>query len=145
MHAGSESSLIVQRSIWTHERTEEWWDRIVNQCFNHQDWLKNFRMLQDMFLYLCQELTPAIERQDTVLRKAISVQQRVAITLWKLAANAEYRTIAHLFGVSRSSVCIIVKEVCEDIVKLLQPMYISIPKGDRIKGIIEGFEMLVQM
>ena len=78
-------------------------------------------MSQDVFLYLCQELKPSIKRQDTVLRKAISVQQRVAITLWKLSTNAEYKTITHLFGVSRSSVCIIVKEVCEAIVKLLQP------------------------
>ena len=90
------SSLNVQKSVWTHERTGDWWDRIV---------MENFRMWQDTFLYLCQELKPAIERQDTVLCKAISVEQRVAITLWKLATNSEYRTIAHHFGVSQICVC----------------------------------------
>lgn len=134
------SSGTVQRSLWTHERTGEWWERIVNQCFDRRDWLENFRMSQDTFMYLCEKLKPAIEKQDTVLRKAIPVQQRVAIALWKLATNSEYRSIAHLFGVSRSSVCLIVKDVCEAIVKLLQGTYISVPSGDRLKFIVDGFE-----
>ena len=133
-------SFTVQRSLWAHERSGEWWDRIVNRCFDNHDWLENFRMSRDTFLYLCQELKPAIERQDTVLRRAIPVKQRVAIALWKLATNGEYRTIAHLFGVSRSSVCLIVKDVCQAIVKLLQMKYITIPTGERVKTIVDGFE-----
>lgn len=68
------------------------------------------------------------------------MEQRVAIALWKLATNGEYRTIAHLFGVSRSSVCLIVKDVCQAIVSLLQPKYITVPTGDRLKAIVDGFE-----
>ena len=56
-----------------HERSSTWWDRIVNQCFKGRDWLENFRMSRDTFLYLCKELKPAIERQDSVLRRAIPV------------------------------------------------------------------------
>ena len=133
-------SLTVERTVWTHERSGEWWDRIVNRCFHGRDWLENFRMSRETFLYLCQELRPTIERQDTVLRRPIPVEQRVAIALWKLATNGEYQTIAHLFGVSRSSVCLIVKDVCEAIVSLLQPKYITVPTGDRLKAIVDGFE-----
>ena len=63
------------------------------------------------FYYLCDKLRPATARQDTKLRRAISVEKRVAITLWCLATCTEYRTIAHLFGVSRSTVCVIVHDV----------------------------------
>jgi hypothetical protein len=83
------SSGTVQRSLWTHERTGEWWERIVNQCFDRRDWLENFRMSQDTFMYLCEKLKPAIEKQDN--------KQRVAIALWKLATNSEYQSIAHLY------------------------------------------------
>ena len=81
------------------ERSSIWWDRIVSQCFDSCDWLENFRMSRDTFSYLCQELKPIIERHDSATRRAIPVKQRVAIALWKLATNGEYRTIAHLFGV----------------------------------------------
>lgn len=50
------------------------------------------------------------------MHRSISVEQRVAITLWCLATPAEYRTVAHLFGVARSTVCEIVHETCETIV-----------------------------
>ena len=42
------------------------------------------------------------------MRKAISVERQLAITLWFLATPAEYRTVSHLFGVARSTICEIV-------------------------------------
>ena len=42
------------------------------------------------------------------MRKAIPVEQRVAIALWRLATTTDYRTIGHLFGVSKPAVCGIV-------------------------------------
>ena len=53
------------------------------------------------------------------MRKAIPVVKRVAVTLWRLSTNLEYRTIDHLFGISRSTVCVIVHEVCRAINKVL--------------------------
>ena len=77
------------------------------QTFELTDWLENFRMGKETFFYLCDELRPSISRQNTTFRNAISTERRVAITLWCLATPAEYRTIAHLFGVSRAAVCLI--------------------------------------
>ena len=67
------------------------------RTFTPIDWIENFRVSKDTFYYLCQELRYVIGRQDTQLRKAVSVEQRVAITLWCLATCSEYRTIGHLF------------------------------------------------
>ena len=64
----------------------------------------------------------------------------VAIALWRLATNSDYRTIAHLFGVSRSSVCVIVQDVCKAIVQLLLPKYIQLPQGAQLKANVDGFE-----
>ena len=73
------------------------------------------------------------------MRKAIQPEKRVALTLWFLATGADYRTIGHLFGVAKSTVCVVTKEVCSCIVSLLLPQYIKIPKGSSLKKVVEGF------
>ena len=127
------------RSIWMRERSSYWWNNIVSQTFSAGDWLDNFRMFQATFIYVCNELRSSIEKTDTEMRKAIPVEQRVALTLWFLATNTDYRTIGHLFGVSKSTVCVITKEVCAAIVKVLLPKYIQLPSGEELKKIVEGF------
>ena len=97
-------------------------------------------MSQATFVYVCDELRSAIEKTDTEMRKAIPVEQRVALTLWYLATNTDYRTIGHLFGVSKATVCMVTKEVCAAIVKVLLPTYIRVPAGDELKKVVEGFK-----
>ena len=63
------------------------------------------------------------------LRSAISVECHVAITLWCLATCAEYRTIGHLFGVARCTVCVIIHDTCKAIVDVLLTRYIKFPVG----------------
>ena len=70
------------RSLWMKERSSYWWDDVVNRTFSAHDWLENFRMSQATFLYVCNEIRPVVEKEDTVMRSAIPVQQRVALTLW---------------------------------------------------------------
>ena len=74
-----------------------------------------------LYMYFSQrsmKLKPIIERKTTRLRDVISVEQWC---VWCLAMNVEYRTAAHLFGVSRLTVCLIVNSVCLHIVELLMP------------------------
>ena len=81
------------------------------------------------FCELVYELQPVLQRQEH-LRSTISVDQCVAIALWRLGTNVEYWTISHLFGVGLSSVCVIVHQVCKAIVVLLGPQYINLPQGE---------------
>ena len=107
--------------------------------FTPRDWMENFRVSHDTFLYICSQLEQSIIKFNTRFRRAISVQQRVAITLWVLATTSEYRTIAQLFGVARCTVCCIVKETCAAIVKVLLPKYVLFPVGDKLKETVQGF------
>ena len=127
------------RIPWMKERSGHWWDRIVNDSFTAQDWLDNFRVSRSTFLYLCNKLKPSISKQDTIMRKAIPTEKRVALTLWFLATGSEYRTIGHLFGVAKSTVCMITKEVCSCVVTELLPTYIKFPTGTCLKQVVEGF------
>ena len=110
---------------------------IVLQTFSSQEWLENFRISKDTFDYLCTQLTPFLQYQDTHLRKAVSVKKRVAITLWVLASSVKYRTVSHLFGVGRSTVCEVVHETCVD---NLLPQYIRFPSFDQQQQYIGNFE-----
>ena len=94
--------LIVERRIWSKEKSTDWWNRTVVE-FNDEEWRENFRMSRTLFNYLCSELREQIERQDTRLRCAIPVDRRVAITLWRLATNADYRSTGHIFGVAKGT------------------------------------------
>lgn len=44
---------------------------------------------------LCQELQPYLERSDGV-RIPLLLEQRIAICLWRLGDNVEYRTVVCL-------------------------------------------------
>ena len=48
--------------------------------------------------------------------------------------------IGHLFGVSKSAVCIVTKEVCTAIVECLLPKYVKIPVGAALRENIEAFK-----
>ena len=74
------------------------------------------------------------------MRKAIPTERQVAITLWYLSTGSDYRTIGHLFGVSKSTVCVVVKEVCLVIVKCLLPKYIKMPTGTALRDNVEAFK-----
>ena len=128
----------TKRVAWVKERSSDWWERIVPQ-FTREEWRENFRLSRETYRYICNELRPLLLRQDTEMRKAVSVERRVAITLWRLATNAEYRTIAHLFGVAKSTAWQVVNEVCSAVVRKLFRRYVCVPSGDNLSEIIQGF------
>ena len=74
------------------------------------------------------------------MRECIPVEQRVALALWRLATNADYRSVAQLFGLRHSMVYEVFYECCSIIAEKLLPGYVQIPNGNDLKEIIEGFE-----
>ena len=129
-----------ERLIWCKERSKHFWNQTVKVVFKTNDWYENFRMRKETFEYLCNKLRTYVSKQQTKMRQPISVEERVAVTLWYLSTGSEFRTVAWLFGISKSSVCLIVRETCEAIVHVLQKQMIKLPKGDILDQVIEGFE-----
>ena len=112
-------NLASERAVWTVTRSSRWWEDVVCGSFTSEQWLENFRMSRSTFLYLCDKVQSMIEREDARLRKAVPTDKRVAITLWFFATGSDYRTIAHLFGVSKSTVSLVVNKVSSAILELL--------------------------
>ena len=123
-----------------YHRSSRWWEYVVLQSFQDHDWKKNFRMSKRIFDYLCNQVGPLLQHQDTRIRKAIPVPKRVAITLWCMATCSEYRTVGHLYDVARCTVCVIVHETISAIVKTLLCVYIKFPTGQNLINTVQEFE-----
>ena len=99
-----------ERGIWMRPRTDAWFV-MVDISLDDQTWYANFRVSRHTFQFILDQIEDDIVHENTRLRKAVSPRCRLAMALYYLASTAEYRTIANLFGVSPSFVCICVREV----------------------------------
>ena len=97
-------------------------------------------MIKRTFVKLCTELNPHLAKSVTRLRMPIPVDQQLAVTIWRLATNIEYRTISALFGIGISTVCEIVHRTCHAMTEHMLPKYVKMPSEERMKEIIEEFE-----
>ena len=68
------------------------------------------------------------------------VEERVAVTIWRLAKNVEYRTLVALFGLGRSTVGKIVVETCQAISRHLFSQYVKVPQQSKLRAIVDMFE-----
>ncbi|XP_029972875.1 protein ANTAGONIST OF LIKE HETEROCHROMATIN PROTEIN 1 [Salarias fasciatus] len=137
--SGIHSNVRIRTRPWTTTRSTDWWERVVMTEFQPSDWLDKFRMSRDTFFYLCDKLRPRLARQDTSFRLALPVEKRVAVALWRLASNVEYRTISSLFGVGKSTVCRCVRDMCHAIVALLSSIYLRLPGEQELEDSAQLF------
>ena len=131
-------SALSWRRVWVKEKSRDFFEIIVSS-WSEDDFRSNFRLSRATFAYLCSKLAPLLQKENYI-REPLTVELQVAVTLWRLGTNAEYRSIGHLFGVGLATVCVAVHDVCRAIVDLLLPQYIRVPSGVRIHDVVEGFE-----
>ena len=89
---------------------------IVPRTTNKQ-FKENFRIERSTFLELVQQIGPHLQKNDTALRVAIPVEQRIALSLYSLGSSTELRTIGHLFGIGKSTADSILHEFCSTVVE----------------------------
>ena len=131
------TAYLQRRTVWVRHRSRSFWYEIAGN-WSEREWKQNLRVNRATFHFLCRELQTHLERSDAV-RTPLPLEQRVAICLWRLGTNVEYRTISHLFGVGISTVCMAVHDVSQAIVESLAAQYISIPTGQGLRRIVNGF------
>ncbi|KAH7959408.1 hypothetical protein HPB49_010912 [Dermacentor silvarum] len=78
-------------------------------------------------------------RQETNMRRAIPLEKRVEIELYRLATSAKDRTVANLFGVRRSSVNIIFREFRSVVAWRLERRYVRFPSAQGLAEHVRQF------
>lgn len=104
---------------------------------------ENFRMCREIFYLLCSKMVN-IAKQDTRFRKCISLEKRVAVALYTLKSSSEYASIGHMFGISKASVCLILKSFCTEVWNALSGEYLSpnFLNESKIEECVNGFKEL---
>jgi hypothetical protein len=74
------------------------------------------------------------------MREPVEIERRVAVTIWRLATNIEYRTLGKSFGLGRCTVGKTVLETCEAIAQNLLQVYVQFPKDQVLSQVMHGFE-----
>ena len=119
--------FMIQREVWCQQRRRLWWSGAISGLWGDNWWRSNLRMSKDTFHYLCRLLAKSINQ---------GVEERLAVTIWKLATNLECRTTAELFGLGWTTVCSIVLETCKVITAILMPQFVKIPHGDALTKVV---------
>lgn len=98
-------------------------------------------MSRSSLLSLSELLRPSIEGQTTVMQTPVSVEKKVALTLYYLADEDRLHETANAFGLSRSAVSLIIRKVCRAITVHLGPKYMTLPKTEAaVQQLMQGFE-----
>ncbi|KAJ4821035.1 nuclease [Rhynchospora pubera] len=129
------------RRLWVKDRSKAWWDKCNSPDFPEHEFRAAFRMGRATFDMICDELRSVVAREDTMLRAAIPVQQRVAVCIWRLATGEPLRLVSKRFGLGISTCHKLVLEVCSAIKTVLMPKFLQWPtEADAISSIKSKFE-----
>ncbi|KAG2334255.1 hypothetical protein Bca52824_005435 [Brassica carinata] len=131
-----------QRRLWVKDRSRAWWEECNRFDYPEEDFRRAFRMSKSTFELICEELNAAVAKEDTALRNAIPVRQRVAVCIWRLATGEPLRLVSKKFGLGISTCHKLVLEVCKAIKDVLMPKYLQWPDDESLRSIRETYEAM---
>lgn len=131
----------VEREFWVEPTRGQgyFWEHTISSWREDRLWIANFRMKKSTFYFICEQLSPVLEKQHTRFRMSIPVEKRIAICLWHLATGEDLRSLGWRFDVAKSTSCEIINDVCQAIVSILLPQCITWPTGNALRAVVDGF------
>ena len=98
-----EINIRRRRSVWAYQREELWFGSMLNDQNFEQHWRSDLRLSQDTFRDIVRVVQAALEKRDIQFRRAMPIEKRVAIALWRLWTGNLFRTVAKTFVVCKST------------------------------------------
>uniref|UniRef100_G3MTI8 DDE Tnp4 domain-containing protein n=1 Tax=Amblyomma maculatum TaxID=34609 RepID=G3MTI8_AMBMU len=126
-----------ERRLWAYPRGQSWYETTVPHLPD-SEFRAHFRVTRSIFRYILN-LCECMQRQDTAMRRAVPLDKRVAVSLYRLASSAEERTIANAFGLGRSTVNTIFREFCAVVVRQLGTKLVRLPKRSELAEHLRQF------
>lgn len=114
-HASNKRARRMWVREWIEKRSEVGFTATLYEELKTGDteMYKNFvRMSLQDFEYLLELITPIIQKQNTVMRKAITPKERLILTLRYLATGDTYMSLMYLFRIPANTISVIIPEVC---------------------------------
>ncbi|XP_028088255.1 uncharacterized protein LOC114288838 [Camellia sinensis] len=136
---GGGGGVATHRRLWVKNRSQAWWDECKSAEFPEEEFMKGFKMGNETFEMICNELSSAIDRENTSLRDIVPVRQRVYVCIWRLATGEPFRPVSQRFGLGISTCHKLILEVCSAIRTVLMPEYLQWPDEESVKRVKEHF------
>lgn len=116
------------RNFIQRRETENITQNLIRDLRNEEINIFNeyFRMSPSQFDILLEKVRSMIAKKDTNMRKAISAEARLLITLRYLSSGDSYRSLMLLFRVPHNTISGIVSETCEAIYSALRTEYLKV-------------------
>ncbi|KAE8693602.1 putative WRKY transcription factor 50-like [Hibiscus syriacus] len=114
-----------------------WWDECNGPDYPEVEFKKAFRMSKSTFELICSELNAFIPDE-----KDVTVKQRVAVCIFRLAVGEPFRLVSKRFGLSIPRCRESVIEVCSAIRTVLMPKYLRWPDANSLRKTKQEFETI---
>ena len=103
-------------------------------------------MSKSRFDHLLSLVKDKLKEEETNMRKPISPGERLLITLRYLCTGMSHQALCYSFRVGKQTVSNIIKETCDALYDVLQPVYMNAPSCiEDWKRISDEFELLWDM
>lgn len=100
------------KRAWCFPRNQFWFETLLSGSFVEEWWKENFRISRNTFRFIVRLVGPDLAKEDANMRKALSVEKRIAVALWRLATGDTYRSTSLQFGVGRTTALKAKNEFC---------------------------------
>ena len=132
--------------FWEAEVIHTWEEaKLVSRRWWRSAWKANFRMTQSTFYFLVRRYGHLFMRQSTRLRRTISVEKRLAVTLYYLCQGESFKEVAALFHIGASTAGDIVHETVLALHSVLSMEWIVFPEGQNLLKTMRKFESLCNL
>ncbi|CAN8016086.1 unnamed protein product, partial [Ixodes persulcatus] len=128
----------INRERWAFQRNERWFEDTLPHLGEFH-FRQAFCVSPATFRFLVKSCRCLLERETTIMREPISIETRVAVGLYRLCSSAEDRTIAHLFGIGRSTVNVMYKDFCNAIIEKLEGDWLRMVCADDMSAHMREF------
>ncbi|KAG5547193.1 hypothetical protein RHGRI_013011 [Rhododendron griersonianum] len=128
------------------------WDLYSHPDYPESEFRRAFKMSKSTFEFICSELDPVINKEDSMLRLAIPlvshtseiipVRQRVAVCIWWLATGEPLHLVSQKFGLGISTCGELVLEVCGAITSVLMSKFLKWPDEEKMTKVKREFELI---
>ncbi|XP_020916364.2 protein ALP1-like [Exaiptasia diaphana] len=100
---------VAGRRAWSWPRPQLWFRTMLANHNLDVLWKDNFRITRPTFDYICDLVRGDLQKNVTRMRQPVSVEERVGLSIWRLATGNTYRTSCNLnrfivFPVTRDEV-----------------------------------------
>jgi hypothetical protein len=114
------------RSLWRYGRVKGFVQHhfISGQTFSFSPQMikERLRLSSYTFIYLCEILSPMLQKDGTRIELGIDVETQVAVTLSRLSTENTLKMCGEMYGLAESTASIIVRKCYEAIKVLVKPL-----------------------